>query len=113
MSGTTTLSVTLWEQVISHLEGEHLGNVRCVCQTARQAVENYVQQVIITKSSIDAAPDLSRWPNLQNIVITDDMRAPYPELLSLGAKVCPLHPLYVIYPTFLPAVACASCSTTD
>ena len=98
MSGLTTLSVTLWEQVVSHLEGKHLGSVRCVCQTARQAVENYVQKVIITESSIDAAPDLSRWSNLQTIIITDDMKAPYPELMSLGTRVCLLRPLIILCP---------------
>ena len=50
-------------------------------------MENYVQRVTITKQSIDAAPNLSRWPNLQTITITDDLRAPYPEMMSLGPKV--------------------------
>ena len=88
-----TLSVTLWEQIISHLPGKSLGSVRCVCQTSRQAVENYVQQVVITKKSIHEAPDLSRWPNLQTIIITDNMKAPYPEMMSLGPQVsisCPV-----------------------
>ena len=87
MPELTALSVTLWEQIVSHLPGEHLGSLRCVCQTSRQAVENYVQQVVITKKSIDAAPDLSRWPNLQTIIITDNMKAPYPEMMSLGPQV--------------------------
>ena len=87
MSDMTTLSVTLWEQIISHLPGKHLGSVRCVCQTSRQAVENYVERVVITETSIDEAPDLSRWPNLQTIIITDNMKAPYPEMMSLGPQV--------------------------
>ena len=91
MSIMATLSVTLWEQIVSHLPGKNLGSVRCVCKTSRQAVENYVQQVVITKKSIDEAPDLSRWPNLQTIIITDNMKAPYLEMMSLGPKVSALY----------------------
>ena len=85
MSSST--DVTLWEQIISFLPGRALPSVRCICKAARQGVENYVQRVTITKQSIDAAPNLSRWPNLQTIIITDDLRAPYPEMMSLGPKV--------------------------
>ena len=87
VSMSSSTDVTLWEQIISFLPGTALPSVRCICKAARQAVENYVQRVTITKQSIDAAPNLSRWPNLQTIIITDDLRAPYPEMMSLGPKV--------------------------